>query len=132
MADEPLGMRPCEHDGMDAWVAVGPVHQLLQPVGDVEAVQAVRAAVDPNDQDGSAVLDLWSFVHGYISLELAEHFVEVDDPVAQVLVPMGVNLAVGLGDERERAEASHEAAARLYDSVTGVEWHPSNKERSTK
>ena len=61
---------------------------------------------------------LWSFVHGYISLELAEHFVEVDDPVAQVLVPMGVNLAVVLGDERERAEASHEAAARLYDSVT--------------
>ena len=60
---------------------------------------------------------LWSFVHGYITLELAEHFVEFDDPVAQVLVPMGVNLAVGLGDERERAEVSHEAAARLYDSA---------------
>ena len=28
---------------------------------------------------------LWSFVHGYITLELAEHFVEFDDPVAQVL-----------------------------------------------
>ena len=53
----------------------------------------------------------------YITLELAEHFVEFDDPVAQVLVPMDVNLAVGLGDERERAEASHEAAARLYDSI---------------
>jgi len=35
-----------------------------------------------------------------------------------VLVPMGVNLAVGLGDERGRAEASHAAAARLYDSTT--------------
>jgi hypothetical protein len=58
MTDEPLGMRPCEDDGMDAWVAVGPVHQLLQLVGDVEAEQAVRAAVDPDDQDGSAVLDL--------------------------------------------------------------------------
>lgn len=54
---------------------------------------------------------LWSFVHGYITLELAELFAEFDDPVAQVLVPMGVNLVVGLGDERERAEASHEAAA---------------------
>ncbi len=32
---------------------------------------------------------LWSFVHGFITLELAEHFVEFDDPVAQVLVPMG-------------------------------------------
>src|SRR5438034_2966535 len=61
---------------------------------------------------------LWSFVHGYITLELAEHFVEFADPVAQVLQPMGVNLAVGLGDERERAQASHEAGARLYDSMT--------------
>jgi len=61
---------------------------------------------------------LWSFVHGFITLELAEHFVEFDDPVAQVLVPMGVNLAVGLGDKRERAEVSHEAAARLCDSIT--------------
>jgi AcrR family transcriptional regulator len=71
---------------------------------------------------------LWSFVHGYITLELAEHFVEFDDPVAQVLVPMGVNLAVGLGDERERAQASHEAAARLYDAVTRRSTAPANAE----
>jgi AcrR family transcriptional regulator len=61
---------------------------------------------------------LWSFVHGCITLELAEHFVEFDDPVTQVLQPMGVNLAVGLGDKRERAQASHEAGARLYESIT--------------
>jgi AcrR family transcriptional regulator len=61
---------------------------------------------------------LWSFVHGCITLELAEHFVEFDDPVAQVLQPMGVNLAVGLGDMRKRAQSSHEAGARLYDSIT--------------
>ncbi|MFF4508752.1 TetR/AcrR family transcriptional regulator [Streptomyces sp. NPDC001401] len=60
---------------------------------------------------------LWSFVHGYITLELAEHFVEFDDAVMQVLLPMGVNFSVGLGDRRERAEASHEAGARLYDSI---------------
>ncbi|MEU7665661.1 TetR/AcrR family transcriptional regulator [Streptomyces lincolnensis] len=60
---------------------------------------------------------LWSYVHGYITLELAEHFVEFDDAVTQVLLPMGVNFAVGLGDERERAEASHETGARLYDSI---------------
>lgn len=52
---------------------------------------------------------LWSLVHGYITLELAEHFVEFDDAVVQVLRPMGVNFSVGLGDKRERAEASHEA-----------------------
>jgi hypothetical protein len=36
----------------------------------------------------------------------------------QVLQPMGVNLAVGLGDEPERAQASLEAGPRLYDSIT--------------
>jgi hypothetical protein len=46
--------------------------------------------------------------------------VEFDEPVAQVLGPMGADLAVGLGDEREGAEVSHEAAARLYDSSRGV------------
>jgi NAD(P)-dependent dehydrogenase (short-subunit alcohol dehydrogenase family) len=61
---------------------------------------------------------LWSFVHGCITLELAEHFVEFDDAVAQVLLPLGVNVAVGLGDERERAQASHEAGVRLDDSIT--------------
>lgn len=61
---------------------------------------------------------LWSFVHGFITLELADTFVECDDPVRHVLLPMGVNLSVGLGDTRERAEASHETAARLYDSIT--------------
>ena len=60
---------------------------------------------------------LWSFVHGYIALELADHFAEFGDPVAQVLLPMGVNFAVGLGDD-QRAQASHEAGARLYDSIT--------------
>src|SRR5213596_811113 len=61
---------------------------------------------------------LWSFVHGCITLELAEHFVEFDDAVAQVLLPMGVNFSVGLGDDRERAQSSHEAGARSYDSIT--------------
>ena len=52
------------------------------------------------------------------TLELADHFAEFDDPVAQVLLPMGVNLIVGLGDDRDHAQASHEAGARLFDSIT--------------
>jgi hypothetical protein len=31
---------------------------------------------------------------------------------------MGVNLSVGLGDTRERAQASHETAARRYQAIT--------------
>ncbi|MCE5287994.1 MAG: WHG domain-containing protein, partial [Nocardiaceae bacterium] len=54
---------------------------------------------------------LWSFVHGYVTLELAGHFEEFDDPAVQVLLPMGVTFAVGLGDTREQAKRSHAAVA---------------------
>ena len=70
MADEPAGTRPGEHDGVDAWIAVDVIHQLVELVGDVEAEQAVLAAVDPHDQDGSAILDLEvavvSVCHGFL------------------------------------------------------------------
>lgn len=56
---------------------------------------------------------LWSFVHGYITLELGDHFTQFDDPVVQVMLPMGVTFAVGLGDEPGRARASHEAVLLL-------------------
>jgi hypothetical protein len=61
---------------------------------------------------------LWSFVHGFITLELSETFVAYGEPARQVLLPMGVNLSVGLGDTRERAQASHETAVRRYASIT--------------
>src|SRR5213592_3443962 len=84
-----------------------------------EACARLTSSGRVRQQEPQAIgAQLWSFVHGCITLELAEHFVEFDDPVAQVLQPMGVNLAVGLGDERERAQASHEAGARSYDSIT--------------
>jgi hypothetical protein len=53
---------------------------------------------------------LWSFVHGYITLELGDHFTEFADPVDQVLAPMAVTFAVGLGDAPDRARASAESA----------------------
>lgn len=56
---------------------------------------------------------LWSFVHGYTTLELGDHFAEFDDPVVEVMLPMGVTLCVGLGDDPERARASHETALTL-------------------
>jgi hypothetical protein len=34
------------------------------------------------------------------------------------MLPMGVNLVVGLGDKPQRARASHAAAARRYESIT--------------
>lgn len=73
---------------------------------------AATDRVEVNDVDALAGA-LWSFVHGFITLELADHFTGFDDPVMQVLVPMGVTFMVGLGDDPERARASHEAALAL-------------------
>jgi AcrR family transcriptional regulator len=75
---------------------------------------------------------LWSFLHGFITLELAETFVDFDDPVRQVMLPMGVNLSVGFGDTRERAEASHESAVRLDNSLTRPDKRATRSTRSRK
>ena len=70
VADEPAGARAGEYDCMDAWITVDAVHQRIELVGDVKAEQTVRAAVDPHDQDRSAVFDLEvavvSVCHGYL------------------------------------------------------------------
>ena len=81
-----------------------------------KACQRLVSSGRVRQQDPDLVAaQLWSMVHGFITLELAETFSNCDDPVMQVLLPMGVNLAVGLGDVRELAEASHEAAIRRYN-----------------
>ncbi|WP_439032097.1 TetR/AcrR family transcriptional regulator [Gordonia terrae] len=65
---------------------------------------------DPKALAGAA----WSFVHGYITLELANHFAEFEDPVRQVLLPMGVRFCISLGAESGPARASHEAALARF------------------
>lgn len=63
---------------------------------------------------------LWSALHGFIMLELGGHFAAVADPASQVLMPTCVNLVVGLGADRTRAEASAAAAtASLASSPVG-------------
>ena len=73
------------------------------------------------DQDDPKVVaaQLWSLVHGFVTLELADHFAEFADPAADVLLRLGTNLAVGFGDDRARAVASHEAAARALGIFNG-------------
>jgi AcrR family transcriptional regulator len=62
-----------------------------------------------HDPEGIAP-QLWSAVHGFVMLELGGHLSGFDDPARQVLLPMMVNILVGLGDDRARATASHVAA----------------------
>ncbi|HWU23056.1 MAG TPA: TetR/AcrR family transcriptional regulator [Nocardioides sp.] len=77
----------------------------------VDAATRLQAAGDLAITDPLAVAGaLWSFVHGYITLELANHFDELEDPVRRVLVPMGVTFCTGLGADRDAALAAHEVA----------------------
>jgi AcrR family transcriptional regulator len=74
-------------------------------------IQLVRSGRVRSDEDPEAIApQLWSAVHGFVTLELADHFAQFPDPVRQVLQPMMVNLVVGLGDTAELANASHTAA----------------------
>lgn len=50
---------------------------------------------------------LWSAVHGFVTLELGDRLAQFDDPVRQVRQPMMGNIVVGLGDDAHTANASH-------------------------
>jgi AcrR family transcriptional regulator len=57
---------------------------------------------------------LWSMVHGFVTLELSDHFTRFEDPAASILLPLGTQLVIGLGDDPARARASHERAGRAH------------------
>lgn len=55
-------------------------------------------------------LQFWSALHGFIMLDLGGHFAHMATPSSDVLVPMCVNMVVGLGAKRDKAEASAASA----------------------
>ena len=55
-------------------------------------------------------VQFWSALHGFIMLELGGHFADMANPAADILLPMCINLVVGLGVKQEQAEASAAAA----------------------
>lgn len=57
---------------------------------------------------------LWSMVHGFVTLELSDHFLQFEDPAQSILLPLGTHLVIGLGDDPVRARTSHEFAARAH------------------
>lgn len=56
--------------------------------------------------------ELWSFVHGYVTLELGGHLARFANPLEDVYLPLGADLVAGMGDERQRALDSTVVAAR--------------------
>jgi AcrR family transcriptional regulator len=59
-----------------------------------------------------AASQLWSILHGYVTLELAGHFGQLDG-LTEVFFPLSINVLIGLGDTRERATYSAMDALRL-------------------
>lgn len=72
-----------------------------------ECIRFVNSGRIRTDEDPEIVAtQLWSCVHGFVTLELGDHFAQFQDPVGQVLQPTMVNLLVGLGDTAELARTS--------------------------
>lgn len=87
----------------------------------VAGCQRLVASNRIRPQDPAVIAaQLWSFVHGFISLELAEHFADFADSVAEVLVPMGITFMVGLGDDLPRATASTLAAQSVLERAASA------------
>ncbi|GGO00710.1 TetR family transcriptional regulator [Nocardia rhizosphaerihabitans] len=74
-------------------------------------VESGRIRRDENPE--VVATQLWSCVHGFVTLELGDHFAQFRDPVGQVLQSMLVNIMVGLGDAAESARESLVTAVRV-------------------
>ncbi len=75
----------------------------------------VRRMIDAGRirDDGESVIAgrLWSFTHGEVLLEIAGFFGREDRGLTEVLVPLTVDVLVGMGDDRDRVGDSFLAAA---------------------
>ncbi|WP_037364515.1 TetR/AcrR family transcriptional regulator [Amycolatopsis orientalis] len=93
-----------------------PVGDLMKNRQDGEAAASFRgmvAAVGRTIEAGrlqgdplAVAAQVWSAVHGYVTLELLGHFGRGDRGVTEVLRPLCVTLIVGLGDRPAAARAS--------------------------
>jgi hypothetical protein len=63
----------------------------------------IRSGQDPE----IIASQLWSCVHGFITLELRGQFDQFPDPVRQILQPMTISVFLALGDRPERAAKSY-------------------------
>lgn len=69
--------------------------------------------VDPGLDAEAIASQLWSAVHGFITLELGGHLDQFPEPVAQVLEATTVNILVGLGDDPSTTKKSHRLAVEM-------------------
>ncbi len=103
----PGGHRPEQHEQPDA----GEPSVSQRAYGHLVAAteRAVRGGRINEAEPAHVAAQLWSLLHGYVTLELSGHFDQFDGP-GQVFMPMAFNLLVGLGDDPERAARSGQRA----------------------
>lgn len=70
---------------------------------------AESGRIRPSQDPEAIAQQLWIAVHGFVTLQLGD-YLTLDDPVRCVLLPMMTNIAIGLGDDPQRANASNAAA----------------------
>jgi AcrR family transcriptional regulator len=68
--------------------------------------RAMRAGRIRADDPARVAAQLWTVLHGFVTLELSGQLRHVGDGLTEVLLPLGTNLLIGLGDTRDRAERS--------------------------
>ncbi|MFN8070364.1 MAG: TetR/AcrR family transcriptional regulator [Mycobacterium sp.] len=103
-------MRPAESAAQGR---IDNFQQAYSHLADACARLVASGRVRPDQDPETVAPQLWSAVHGMVTLELGGHLSTFDDPVRQVLLPMMTNILIGLGDDCESATASHEAALDL-------------------
>ena len=74
------------------------------------------ARIDIDDPEQIAA-QLWSLVHGFVSLEAGGHFDGHEDPVTSVLAPMAVAQLVGNGENHVRATECARTAYMRWRTV---------------
>jgi AcrR family transcriptional regulator len=84
--------------------------RLIQACARLVRSGRIRADADPE----IVATQLWSCVHGFVTLEMGGYFAHLQDPVRQTLQSMLVNVFVGLGDSAERADASHTSVLAAF------------------
>jgi AcrR family transcriptional regulator len=80
---------------------------------------AIKAGRFRAEEPHVVASQVWSAIHGYVTLEISGHFGSKSQGVGQILEPLGVTLAVGLGDTLQAAERSRQVAADTWLRLEG-------------
>lgn len=87
-------------DGEDGW----PVAAFGRLV--TAAERAIAAGRLDRTEPENVAAQLWSMLHGFVTLELAGHFAHTPEPLTGVLLPLSSSLLRGLGDGPDETASS--------------------------